>query len=1047
MQLYINNIRAEVDDNTTISFNYQIKDTTSPDAVKNSFSKTVSLPLTSINHRIFDHASEPSRINNDRFRTNTRTPFTLADDSGNIMESGYLKLDSVTDTYNVTLYGTLGDFFYNLSTDEETGEEKTLADLYYGFVVNGEQLTPEEETKHRILCNWNKDYINKSWNELSAKTSVHSLEYNLTCAPAYNGELDDFDNDKILITNETDETSAFFPEISGYSKQKGYSLITTPRNVDEYEIRDLRSNMQRPAIKLSKVIEACCNPENNGGYEVVLDGEITNEASPQSAYYNKSYLMLGRLDFEEDEAVNDITSLVAPTLVIDKGNMTASGYVTDSYGNEEFDMSIYDNPTIKLEIQPVASGEGAGGVPKVMYCMGYTSNFYPTVDGRAGVMIGGLAYKVVTEKDGIVDSETDWKVFLNGDKTYTLSSLKLYVPDYHAQLASQLNVDTDKVHFVEGILWNTMNYQKQQQGEFEASITLPFTLNAPRASGVKYKVICKVVQCSNLVDKRLKILTTNWWSMKANVAEEDYSISAYTVSNGSQLYNGEVSPVLQKTGVNKAILFNNSPTPFDILASFCKLLDLRFDTDKANKKIYIKTRNNFYINKINDINDKIDRNRTTTLIPSLVDSKWYSYKLETPDDTYANKLYRKKCKINYGEYKLNTNYEFNNNTHELFEDNSFKNLIPYRLKSVYFNDIASSNETINPAVYTQTFDYTLFKTNSSGGVDTETVTTSGMVASKKVAMAYDSTKLCAFDSDSSYVDDSSYAITFFDGWYSGNTYTLSDNLLIMNELNGKPCFLQSMTADTGYDSLSATTTKQICIHRDSIPVFSKYSSDGEGYVASWDFSKPEMTFIGDAAQYTNDCTLYHYFWENYITDLYDDNSKSVEVYYKLENPSAALHEFYFFDNQLWYLNKITDYTPDDDVYCKCVFVKVKDIRNYIGYDDDLVNLSSVNKNGYATSTGNYRAGTTVTTRAIPNVGYRFVEWSDGDTNPAKTLTLYEDEVVQPIFEEGELKYITADPDTFNRKYIDSTTLSSHITYSGDDWDDITITTDSDWILL
>lgn len=53
-----------------------------------------------------------------------------------------------------------------------------------------------------------------------------------------------------------------------------------------------------------------------------------------------------------------------------------------------------------------------------------------------------------------------------------------------------------------------------------------------------------------------------------------------------------------------------------------------------------------------------------------------------------------------------------------------------------------------------------------------------------------------------------------------------------------------------------------------------------------------------------------------------------------------------------------------------------------------VTLSAVN--GTVTGAGEYNHGTEVTLTATPNEGYRFVKWSDGDTNATRTITVTAD---------------------------------------------------------
>ena len=56
--------------------------------------------------------------------------------------------------------------------------------------------------------------------------------------------------------------------------------------------------------------------------------------------------------------------------------------------------------------------------------------------------------------------------------------------------------------------------------------------------------------------------------------------------------------------------------------------------------------------------------------------------------------------------------------------------------------------------------------------------------------------------------------------------------------------------------------------------------------------------------------------------------------------------------------------------------------------------------------GLYLAGATVYLEAIPNTGYRFVEWSDGNTNAMRTLTMTKDITLTATFEPIEYIYVT-----------------------------------------
>ena len=50
-----------------------------------------------------------------------------------------------------------------------------------------------------------------------------------------------------------------------------------------------------------------------------------------------------------------------------------------------------------------------------------------------------------------------------------------------------------------------------------------------------------------------------------------------------------------------------------------------------------------------------------------------------------------------------------------------------------------------------------------------------------------------------------------------------------------------------------------------------------------------------------------------------------------------------------------------------------------------------------TGAGTYDAGTQVSVEAIPNEGYKFDSWSDGDTFPTRDVTMNEDVTLTATF--------------------------------------------------
>ena len=200
-----------------------------------------------------------------------------------MVESGYMQLNDISIqenniTYNITLYGGIGDFFYGLKYKED-GTEKTLADLRFFVEDNSGNVLPENEeldfevTKTLVAQSFEKDY-NYGGNKL--------LDY-IAFVPAYNGLYEDFDSGKCLI-NTSGSQSEIFPTTTTeggdtYTTYNGYGLATLEKDYTEWEMRDLRSYHQRPAIKVDKLIETICREENSG-YNVTYDSSFFNANNP-----------------------------------------------------------------------------------------------------------------------------------------------------------------------------------------------------------------------------------------------------------------------------------------------------------------------------------------------------------------------------------------------------------------------------------------------------------------------------------------------------------------------------------------------------------------------------------------------------------------------------------------------------------------------------------------------------------------------------------------------------------------------------------------------
>ena len=306
VELFLDGQKVEWPKVPDILLTYQRTDYLNPTVTKNSFSKTVTIDGTQVNNDIFNHIWQLDRIMDDNyilFNPSQRVSFELFN-NGEIVEKGYAKLDSIKKegykiAYNITLYGGLGSFFYSLAYDINTDKEKTLADLNYTNTNNPDDEFTFEINKNRVWDAWSR--IGKTGNT----GSWRKWDF-INFVPCYNGLPDDFDSDKVLInthsatglsvryTNSDGVQYGTFPtsitnDGTAYTPYNGYVYGEMRRECNEWEMRDLRSYLQRPALSVKGLFTAISNPINNGGYNVVLDSDFFSTDNP---YYDKAWITL-----------------------------------------------------------------------------------------------------------------------------------------------------------------------------------------------------------------------------------------------------------------------------------------------------------------------------------------------------------------------------------------------------------------------------------------------------------------------------------------------------------------------------------------------------------------------------------------------------------------------------------------------------------------------------------------------------------------------------------------------------------------------------------
>ena len=320
ISLYIGGKKADLDSNSFILFNYTMEDLSNPTIVKNSFSKQITLKSTPSNNEIFGSLYRADRqtafsasYTGIAFDPLRKTPFTIYNEMGEVIESGYVKVDSIVKVaggyeYKVTLYGGLGSFFYGLTYDSE-GNKRTLDGLKWKYHNGIEASLGKTSLTKELLCNKAWKYLQQGDSYLSSNSTAFWDILNF--APCYNGKPSDFDSKKVLFKN-----SMYYPFSSvnqsitednvTYKIKDGCTsvLATLENDHTEWEMRCIVPYLQRPVVRLKAILDAIIIDAKANGYSVELSSSFFN-----TAIYKNTWITLPLLK-KEDRHSQDIVPVI-----------------------------------------------------------------------------------------------------------------------------------------------------------------------------------------------------------------------------------------------------------------------------------------------------------------------------------------------------------------------------------------------------------------------------------------------------------------------------------------------------------------------------------------------------------------------------------------------------------------------------------------------------------------------------------------------------------------------------------------------------------------
>ena len=811
------------------------------------------------------------------FNPMKRVPFLLYVDEM-VVERGYCQLVAINRksrgyTFSLSLFGGLGEFFYNLQTDAD-GETKSLADLDFGqdlgFTINAAK-------------------VQEVWDDLIAG-NLPTIGF----VPMHNGAPSSVDGKKALIKGGGLPTS-IVDGSDTYSQKLGYILASLERKYTEWEIGDLRSYLQRPALRFKDFLAAVCNPANNGGWTVNLDSGFFNEDNP---YYEKTYLLLPQLNVEEstDE-------------ICDDGSVQA--------------VSDYPATATKVKtLQPVSSCLTLDGT--YIDLSGSASNAYVKVSLPIQLAVTGLANQGDLYLTNRVSHHTENKTICmmaaaydEGGSLLAVSNRYVFTSKSHRNETGDVKKPAAPVATTDAQIDGYFTYQG---GEYvfrtddnAANIFALVIDKIPRPSSSGHKIQVRFyIQMTTDGIPTLNTKRKGENSSNVNVSNTQFSCRILEGSNNNVSLVEPTQYASDSRVSQEALLNSLEQSPLEILLSYTKTFGLMWIQDNLQNSVSLYKRENYYTGEVSDIHNRIDYGKGWKATPVSAESNNYTLENEYPETTLS-KAYESDYGRTYGGVRLKVGYDFGKEKIETMEKVELKGYVEGALSGSGYWKYRNADGNL-PSPIADGMKVTYYK--ESGG-ETQTKDVEYNLFNVTAITKTNSPALgvaCLNEDGEEKAVEVAPALVMLQGGAMGGTFYLSDDVAAMATLNNGPCWIWD-------ESRSAAR----------IPRFARVATfDGETY--SLDFGTPRMTYYIPEVSLAPEQAVYARYWEKYLTDLLDRNTKKVECYVVFPphlDMRQEMRKFYLFDRTLWVLNKVTDYDATKEQSVKCEFIRVNLKGNYV----------------------------------------------------------------------------------------------------------------------
>jgi hypothetical protein len=926
VELYIENQLVDMDEKVNIVITKQLNDIFDPAKIKNDFTKTVSLPNTSNNNKIFGHIYSPNKIIEYgdtniglNFNPSKKSYFKLFVNS-ELIYKGYVKMLNITYEniykwrYEITLYGYLGDFFSEFGDLSLKDILQNNSSYNNNYVQYGSIYAIYDGNGYPLLNLWNA--------RKNSNTNRTSLSLN-----------DLYNNDYIIDKNFSGDTRNIYLDLtdaenglyndgkkfySGNANQPSFETAYTEQQVCLKSEPHQRLGFYNDKLIVDLVKELGYTIDN-------IDGQWINKNNPY--WYNT------------------LTTCNTPSVLDDTFSLSGSGttHTGSAFLTTDFRYLYYiknltnitpnDYFSIKSGTTSTISFNGVNGLTNTYTALQVNDNVYPNKfdinyieypGSSPRLTVSGLPILVYEKWTPEYDPDVFSHIELNINwmKNDSGTTQQVYQTKRIFLVASNRESNENDAYYFRinhqppyGIevrieetgdwipLDDLLGYQFTTQMNKYPNTNIQ-NINMVICIKINRRDDCRVKAWNGVMTQFVKLDSNSF-----NFANNNFKYSITAVKDVGSLSKVKYLDYLPKI---KAV---------DFFINHLKMFGLYLSINDEEKKIKILTRNEYFSGStVVDWSTKLDINDEIKITPLNFNTKYITLSYNE-SDTNSTKVYKSKFNKTYGEQLLNTGYNFNENTYKLFDNNIYSN---YVCAAQYY-DMYGYNEY--PKVIPHFYNDDLSKSKPSDK-------TFLVFANSGYSTTDISLQKIPYTNTDSGLGATGKTFMYF-GFYNLGLYPLFYTEYEVDGYNLNHCILGNNTM--GYINLEdrgSSTYPYSCygpleLSNDYYIETSAYYPSAKNITHSLDFGRPLEQYHN--YEYPSGTTIYDRLWKKYLEDRYNVNTKILRAKFYLTDrdlSNFSFNKFIFLFDKYWIINKIEDYNVVDDGLTDVELVSVNDINNY-----------------------------------------------------------------------------------------------------------------------